>query len=362
MSFTVCVEVDGDEVDVCSLAELLGANEDGLDTEDRAAIAGLTPGESHSGGGGAAPEWRVTRLPEPTHIGMHGAPCACTPQGRREARRGCAERCPCHGERHRDCPLAQAVHRALRSAHDGARDDSARLLPALRGRHAMGVDRVGRVRSGEAERFDAAGSGLEVVMEAMVSVDTVAAPERRVLFTLGRNEHIDEDVLDAETRASVDALAAEILERGAFGDAPDAWEITAAFGRPIFGLAHDDGRLRLLVARVDGETCIAITERVSVQRRGELALLGVAFLALVRRGIVDAPSNALAPLTHPAVAIATAAAQRLTRALLVPRETLAAALERGEDLRARFPRASSATLRARLRDLRGGAPTARAAA
>lgn len=41
------------------------------------------------------------------HVGMDGAPCQCTPHGRRRATRGSARECPCHGVAHRLCPLAE---------------------------------------------------------------------------------------------------------------------------------------------------------------------------------------------------------------------------------------------------------------
>jgi hypothetical protein len=44
----------------CTVDEFVGDNDGGLAPEEWAAIRALAPGESFSGGGGAAPEWRVT--------------------------------------------------------------------------------------------------------------------------------------------------------------------------------------------------------------------------------------------------------------------------------------------------------------
>jgi hypothetical protein len=53
--------VDGDETDL-SYAEFLDANRD-LPSADLRAIRALKPGETFFGGGGAAPEWWIQRLP-----------------------------------------------------------------------------------------------------------------------------------------------------------------------------------------------------------------------------------------------------------------------------------------------------------
>jgi len=44
---------------------------------------------------------------KPTHAGMDGRPCQCTPYRRRQFRRGCSRVCPCHGVRHAKCPNAK---------------------------------------------------------------------------------------------------------------------------------------------------------------------------------------------------------------------------------------------------------------
>lgn len=58
------LRLDAEDEVPCEVAllDFLDANADGLDAEELTAIASLGPGESFSGGGGAAPAWRVTRI------------------------------------------------------------------------------------------------------------------------------------------------------------------------------------------------------------------------------------------------------------------------------------------------------------
>jgi hypothetical protein len=57
----VVVVLDDEDPVTTTLGEFLKDNEDGLDASEVRAIKKLRPGESYSGGGGASPEWKVTR-------------------------------------------------------------------------------------------------------------------------------------------------------------------------------------------------------------------------------------------------------------------------------------------------------------
>lgn len=58
---TLSIEVDGECISVCTLADFVDNNE-ALDAETVAAIRSLAVGASYGGGGGAGAEWSVTRL------------------------------------------------------------------------------------------------------------------------------------------------------------------------------------------------------------------------------------------------------------------------------------------------------------
>ena len=55
--------IDGDPTNTCTILEFLDANED-LEGDDIRALAFLEVGQTLRGGGGAAAEWSVTRLPD----------------------------------------------------------------------------------------------------------------------------------------------------------------------------------------------------------------------------------------------------------------------------------------------------------
>ena len=55
--------LEGDEPEPISLATFLAVNAETLTDDDRAALEALDVGESHTGGGGAAPTWTVRRAP-----------------------------------------------------------------------------------------------------------------------------------------------------------------------------------------------------------------------------------------------------------------------------------------------------------
>ena len=59
---TYRVEADGDEPIVTTWSEFHEANCDSLSAEELSEIHGLYVGDSFTGGGGAMPEWTVTRI------------------------------------------------------------------------------------------------------------------------------------------------------------------------------------------------------------------------------------------------------------------------------------------------------------
>ncbi len=58
---TLSIEVDGECISVCTLADFIDTNE-ALDAETVAAVRSLAVGATYGGGGGAGAEWSVTRL------------------------------------------------------------------------------------------------------------------------------------------------------------------------------------------------------------------------------------------------------------------------------------------------------------
>lgn len=55
------LESDGESPMTVALDDFLKDNEEGLDSSEVRAIKNLRPGQSYEGGGGAAPEWKITR-------------------------------------------------------------------------------------------------------------------------------------------------------------------------------------------------------------------------------------------------------------------------------------------------------------